>query len=102
MSERPVIVFCYPGDWSSVCPDQMGRFEERGAKVLQVSADTPRARRTRSEDRGVEFPLLSDFGREVVEDSGIRHGGGYARRVESSLDDRAEADAVLEGLERVL
>ena len=36
--EGPVVLFFYPGDWSSVCTDQMGqvqqeigRFEEKGA-----------------------------------------------------------------------
>lgn len=81
MREGPVVLFFYPGDRSSVVTDQMGSFEERGAKVPGISADTPRSHRTRGEDRGVKFPLLSDL---------------------SSLDDQAEVDAVLEGLEKAL
>jgi peroxiredoxin len=55
--EEPVVLFFYPGDWSSVCTDQMGhlqqeieRFEEKGARVLAVSADSPWPHRARAEE----------------------------------------------------
>ncbi len=45
--EGPVVLF-YPGDWSSVCMDQGGQvqqeissFEEKGARVLATSVDSP-------------------------------------------------------------
>ncbi len=73
--DEPVVLFFYPGDWSSVCTDQMGRlqqeiehFEEKGAKVLGVGVDSPWSHKAWAEERGIEFPLLSDFRREVVED----------------------------------
>lgn len=90
------------GDWPSGCPDQMGSFDESGAKVLGISAGTPRPLRTRGENRGVEVALLPGFDREVIEEYGVRYDGAYARRVESSLDYRAEVDVVLEGLETAL
>ena len=41
-------MFFYPGDWSSVCTDQVGQvqqeissFEEKGARVLAMSVDSP-------------------------------------------------------------
>lgn len=119
--EGPVALFFYPGDWSRVCTDQMGqlqaemeRFEEKGAKVLAISADTPWSHKAFAEDRGIEFPLLSDFGREVIESYGVRHEQGFperayfiidgegvirAKKVESSPSDQPEVDAVLEDLE---
>jgi peroxiredoxin len=85
--EEPVVLFFYPGDWSSVCTDQMGhlqqeieRFEEKGARVLAVSADSPWSHRAWAEERGIDFPLLSDFQREVVEKDGAKHEAGFPER----------------------
>lgn len=122
--EGPVALFFYPGDWSSVCTDQMsrlqeefGRFESLGAKVLAISADTPWSHRAFAEDRGIEFPLLSDFGGGVIEGYGVRHERGFperayfiidregvvrAKRVEPSPRSQPELDQVLEDLEKAL
>lgn len=122
--DGPVALFFYPGDWSSVCTDQMGQlqaemgqFEELGAKVLAISADTPWSHRAFAADRGIEFPLLSDFERGVIEDYGVKHEGGYperayfiidregviqAKRVESTPKDRPEVEDVLGDLKKAL
>ena len=122
--EGPVVLFFYPGDWSSVCTDQMGqlqqeigRFEEKGAKILAVSVDSPWSHRAWAEERGIGFPLLSDFQREVVEDYGVMHDKGFperayfvidkdgvvqARKIEASPSDQPEIEAVLEDLEKAL
>ena len=122
--EGPVVLFFYPGDWSSVCTDQMGelqaeigRFEEQGAKVAAVSVDSPWSHKAFAEDRGIEFPLLSDFQRTVVEDYGVKHDGGFAERayfvidrdgivqakkVEESSGDKPEVEAVLQDLRKAL
>ncbi len=121
--EGPVALFFYPGDWSSVCTDQMsriqeeiGRFEALGAKVLGISADSPWSHRAFAEDRGIEFPLLSDFEKEVIEDYGVRHERGFperayfvidregvirAKKVEPSPKSQPELDQVLKDLEEV-
>lgn len=120
----PVALFFYPGDWSSVCSDQlgklqaeMGRFDELGARVVAVSADTPWSHRAFAEQRGIEFTLLSDLEREAIEDYGVRHEGGFPERayfvidregvirtkkVEFSPGDQPEVDAVIEDLRKVL
>jgi peroxiredoxin len=122
--EGPVVLFFYPGDWSSVCTDQMGQlqqeielFEEKGAKVLGVSVDSPWSHKAWAEERGIEFPLLSDFQREVVEDYGVKHEAGFperayfvideegvvrAKKIEDSPSDRPEVEDVLEDLEKAL
>lgn len=122
--EGPVVLFFYPGDWSSVCTDQMGqlqeeigRFEALGAKVLGISVDSPWSHRAWAEERGIDFPLLSDFQREVVEEYGVQHEAGFperayfvidqegvvrAKKVEDSPGDRPEVEAVLEDLEKAL
>lgn len=122
--ERPVVLFFYPGDWSSVCTDQMGqlqkeigRFEEKGAKVLAISAATPWSHKAFAEDRGIEFPLLSDFDREMISSYGVEHEVGFperayfvidregvvrAKRVEATPKDQPEVDEVLQDLEKAL
>lgn len=122
--EGPVVLFFYPGDWSSVCTDQMGqlqeqieRFEEHGAKVLAISADTPWSHKAFAEDRGIEFPLLSDFDREVIRTYGVEHEVGFperayfvidrqgvvrAKKVEETPKDQPEVEEVLQDLEEAL
>lgn len=122
--EGPVVLFFYPGDWSSVCTHQMGqlqeqmdRFEEKGAKVLAISADTPWSHRAFAEDRGIEFPLLSDFDRTVTSTYGVEHEVGFperayfvidregvvrAKRVEETPKTQPEVDEVLLDLEKAL
>lgn len=122
--DGPVALFFYPGDWSSVCTDQLGvvqaemdRFDEIGAKVVAVSADTPWSHRAFAEQRGIEFPLVSDLERSAIEDYGVRHEGGFserayfvidregvvrAKKVESSPGDQPEVEAVLEDLKKAL
>lgn len=92
-SEGPVALFFYPGDWSSVCTDQMsriqedaGRFGDLGVKVLAISADSPWSHKAFAEDRGIEFPLLSDFGGTVIEEYGVRHELGFPERAYFIID----------------
>ena len=120
--EGPVVLFFYPGDWSSVCTDQLEqlqkeveRFEEKGAKVLGVSVDSPWSHRAFAKDLGLGFPLLSDFERRIVEDYGVKHEGGFserayfvideegvvrAKKIEDSPSDHPEVENVLEDLEK--
>jgi len=124
IGEGPVVLFFYPGDWSSVCTDQLsrvqaeiGRFEERGARVLAISADTPWSHRAWAEERSIEFPLLSDLEREAVDRYGVRHEHGHperayfvidregvirAKKVEASTKDQPDVDAVLGDLDTAL
>jgi len=94
---------------------EIGRFEENGAKIMGISVDSPWSHRAWTEERGIEFPLLSDFQREVVEDYGIKHEGGFPERayfvidregivqkIEDSPSDQPEVVTVLEDLEKAL
>lgn len=122
--EGPIVLFFYPGDWSSVCTDQMGqlqreigRFEEKGARILAVSVDSPWSHKAWAEERDIHFPLLSDFQREVVEEYGVKHEAGFperayfvidkegvvrAKRIEDSPSDQPGVEEVLEDLEKAL
>ena len=123
-SQGPVVLFFYPGDWSSVCTDQMshlqeeiGRFQERGAKVLGISADSPWSHRAWAEERGIGFPLLSDFNKQVIEEYGVKNPAGFAerayvvvdrsgvvraKRIEESPRDQPEVESVLDDLDKAL
>lgn len=65
---KPVILAFYPSDWSPVCGDQMGlyneilsEFHKFGAQLLGISVDGPWCHRAFAEARRLHFPLLSDF-----------------------------------------
>lgn len=122
--EDPVALFFYPGDWSSVCTDQMSRiqedierFEPLGTKVLAISADSPWSHRAFVENRGIEFPLLSDFRGGVIEAYGLKHERDFSERayfivdredvirtkqVEPSPKSQPDLDKVIEDLEEAL
>ena len=122
--EGLVVLFFYPGDWSSVCTDQMGqlqeeirRFEEKGVKILAVSVDSPWSHKAWAEERDIHFPLLSDFQRKVVEEYGVKHEAGFperayfvidregivrAKKIEDSPSDQPEVEEVFEDLEKAL
>ena len=70
-----------------------------------------------AKDRKIQFPLLSDFGREVVEEYGVKHEAGFperayfvidkegvvrARKIEDSPGDQPEVEDVLDDLNKAL
>ncbi len=64
----PVILAFYPADWSPVCGDQMGlyneilpEFHKFGAQLLGVSVDGVWCHEAFAKDRRYHFPLLADF-----------------------------------------
>jgi peroxiredoxin len=65
---QPVVLAFYPADWSPVCGDQMGlyneilpEFQQLGAELLGISVDGPWCHAAFSRDRKLHFPLLADF-----------------------------------------
>ena len=95
----------------------MDLFEEKGAKVLAISADTPWSHKAFAEDRGIQFPLLSDFERDVIRAYGVEHEVGFperayfvidgegvvrAKKVEETPKDQPNVDEVLRDLEKAL
>lgn len=64
----PVILAFYPADWSPVCGDQMGLYNEilpefhrHGAQLLGISVDGVWCHAAFAADRHLHFTLLSDF-----------------------------------------
>jgi peroxiredoxin len=65
---RPVILVFYPADWSPVCGDQiglynelLGEFEKFGAQIVGISVDGAWCHAAFTHDRKLRFPLLADF-----------------------------------------
>jgi peroxiredoxin len=65
---RPVVLAFYPADWSPVCGDQMGlynemlsEFQELSAEILGISVDGAWCHAAFCRDRKLHFPLLADF-----------------------------------------
>ncbi len=84
---------------------------------MGISVDSPWSHRAWAEERGIVFPLLSDFQRQVVEDYRVKHEAGFperayfvideegvarAKKIEDSPSDQPEIEVVLEDLEKVL
>ena len=65
---RPVVLAFYPADWSPVCGDQMGLYNEMlpefrrlNANLVGISVDGAWCHAAFSRDRKLHFPLLADF-----------------------------------------
>ena len=65
---RPVILAFYPADWSPVCGDQLAlynelieEFGEYDAQLVGISVDGVWCHAAYTKQRGLRFPLLSDF-----------------------------------------
>ena len=65
---RPVVLAFYPADWSPVCGDQMGlynemlsEFQDLGARLLGISVDGVWCHAAFTQNRKLQFPLLADF-----------------------------------------
>ncbi len=93
---RPVILAFYPADWSPVCGDQMAlyneclpMFAEHGdAQLLGISVDGPWCHAAYAGQRGLRFPLLSDFEPKgaVARAYGAYDSSGVARRALFVID----------------
>ena len=65
---KRVILAFYPADWSPVCSDQMGLYNEtlkffhkENAEILGISVDSKWCHLAFAQDRKLHFPLLADF-----------------------------------------
>jgi peroxiredoxin len=67
LGQRLILAF-YPADWSPVCGDQMGLYNEMHkefhkykATVVGISVDSKWCHMAFANDRKLHFPLLADF-----------------------------------------
>ena len=74
VGDGSVVLAFFPGAFTSVCTDEMcefrdslADFESLDTSVYGVSVDGPFAQQAFAEDNDLNFPLLSDFDKEVIE-----------------------------------
>jgi peroxiredoxin len=93
---RPVILAFYPADWSPVCGDELGvfneilpEFEKYNAELVGISVDGSWCHDAFTKDRHLHFPLLSDFepkGVVAKKYGAYREADGYCERALFVID----------------
>ena len=93
---HPVVLVFYPADWSPVCGDQLGLYNELreefakfDAVLLGISVDGVWCHAAFAKDRHYHFPLLADFEPkgEVARRFGVyRQTDGFSERALFVLD----------------
>ena len=71
---KNVVLAFYPGAFTGTCTTEMctlrdraGQFNSLNAQVLGISVDPPFAQKAWADANKLNFPVLSDFNRQVVE-----------------------------------
>ncbi|NOY06138.1 MAG: peroxiredoxin [Chlorobi bacterium] len=80
LSGRNVVLAFYPAAFTGVCEkelcafrDSLAELNDLDAEVLAVSVDPPFANAAFAERNNLNFPVLSDYKREVVSAYGVNH-----------------------------
>ena len=91
--QKNIVLAFYPFDWSPVCslqlPElqrQLTEFKRHDAQVLGISVDSKHSNAAFAEHLHLQFPLLSDFNRTVIQAYGVMRDGGYAQRATFVID----------------
>ena len=73
IGDGPVVLAFFPGAFTPPCTNEMVAFQERaaafedaGATLLGVSADSPFSQGAFREEHGIEFDLVSDMGGDAI------------------------------------
>jgi peroxiredoxin len=73
LGDGPVVLAFFPGAFTPPCTNEMvaledrrAEFEERGATLLGVSADSAFSQGAFRDEHGIEFDLVSDMGGDAI------------------------------------
>lgn len=76
--EKAVVLLFFPLAFSPACVDEFcsvrdihDRLKAKGAEVLGISVDSPFVNRLFTKEIGAEFPILSDFNKDVSAAYGV-------------------------------
>ncbi len=90
---KNVLIAFYPFDFSPVCTVEFGCFEQDlstlnnlNAQVLGISVDSKYSHKEFSQKLKLNFPLLSDFNKEVCKIYGTLRKGGFSERAYFIID----------------
>jgi peroxiredoxin len=91
--EKNVLLAFYPFAFSPVCSLQLpglqqslSRFQALNTEVLGISVDSKHSSAAFAEHLHLDFPLLSDFNKEVTSAYGVLREGGFAERALFVID----------------
>ncbi len=78
LAKGPVVLAFFPAAFSSVCQTEMCTFRDSiadlnksSAQVLGISVDTFFAQKAWADSQKLNFPLLSDFNKDVIRQYGV-------------------------------
>ena len=87
LGKKVVVLYFYPKDFTSGCTveaqsfrDDYGLYEGKGSAVIGVSLDTKESHAKFSQKHNLQFPLLSDSGKEVAKAYGVLGMGGITTK----------------------
>src|SRR3712207_9484816 len=70
--DKKTSIACFPAAESSVCTagmcafrDQLDELRDYGANVVAISVDSPHANKAFTQNHHLNFPVLSDYKREI-------------------------------------
>ncbi len=88
-----VALYFYPKDYTGGCTkeacsirDGMKELEKLGVQVLGVSTDSVKSHEGFKEKHGLNFPLLSDKGKDIIKSYGVVSDSGSAKRETFLID----------------
>jgi peroxiredoxin len=80
LKKGAVVLLFYPGDFTSVCTEEMCRFRDDlsdyndlGANVIGISVDSIFSHAAFKEKNEIQFPLLSDWEKNVIQAYDVVH-----------------------------
>ncbi|SDE79364.1 redoxin domain-containing protein [Halorientalis regularis] len=78
LDDAPLVLAFFPGAFTSVCSHEMNTFQDRlaefkdvGATVYGISVDSPFAQNEFRDKLGLEFGLISDADKEIIDEYDI-------------------------------
>ena len=90
---RNIILAFYPFDFSHVCTvefgcfnDDLSKLNDLNVQVLGISVDSKYSHKEFANKLGLDFPLLSDFNREVCKLYGTLRKEGFSDRAYFIID----------------
>ncbi len=90
---KTVVLYFYPKDDTPGCTteacsfrDNLEEFRKRGVEVLGVSIDSERSHKNFKEKYSLNFPLVADKSREIVEKYGATGDSKSAKRITFIID----------------
>lgn len=76
--KKNVVIAFFPQAFTGVCSDEMCGLTDRltefnglNAEIIGISVDGTFVQKAFAKDKGIKFPLLSDFNREVINKYGV-------------------------------